>query len=259
MSARKQERRWARLTPADFDALKQKTDVALLPIGCVENHGPHNPFGVDSLWGEAICDRAAVIEPAIILPTIYYNINSMMKCYTGTISIRPTVVIEMYRTICEEAARNGFPKILGCISHAGSEPTVHCASEEELENSTQSRPAPRRFWFFRVRLSDHIPAKRPKAHDFDHGGFMETAMTMAAQPGVVKLERCPGKGEWKLPTAVDVNAYYPYDWIRSVPLGYSGDPRTATEKIGNKYVNAAAQSLAKVIARARKFNPKKDI
>ena len=73
----------------------------------------------------------------------------------------------------------------------------------------------------------------------------------------MKLDRCTGAASYvSLPA---VNAHYFYNWRRRVPEGFVGDPSLATEELGNKYIDAAAKSLARVIAQARAYNPAKSI
>ena len=256
---KKSERQWARLTPGDFKELKKLTNVALIPVGSIEAHGEHNPFGVDAMWAEEMSIRAAMIEPAIVLPTIYYNLASMMEGYPGTISIQSSVVTELYKTICKEAARNGFPRIIGCVAHNGGQFALDLAGEDCFVESMQKDAAPQEFHLFRVMLSEHIPNNLPKEHDFGHGGFLETTMTMASRSGrdTVKLDRCTGIGSYVSRPAV--NAHYFYNWRCTVPKGFVGDPSLATEELGNKYIDAAAKSLARVIAQARAYNPAKNI
>ena len=44
------------------DARDAETDLALLPVGSTEQHGPHAPLGVDSLTAEAIAEAGDHVE-----------------------------------------------------------------------------------------------------------------------------------------------------------------------------------------------------
>ena len=68
--------KWHELTGQEVADLAKTTDLAVLPIGSVEMHGPHLPTGSDSFIAEHVCERIAEEVPCIVLPTMYYNINS---------------------------------------------------------------------------------------------------------------------------------------------------------------------------------------
>ena len=110
-------------------------DVALLPVGCVEMHGPHNPTGCDALRADRVCRLTAEVEPCIVLPPIFYNINDQMKCYPGTISIPHRIVADMHRAIFRECARNGFKRIVVYLSHGGGDESLTLAQAEILEEA----------------------------------------------------------------------------------------------------------------------------
>ena len=113
--------KWQELSGPEVAALARKTNVALLPIGCVEMHGPHMPTGADGYEAEGMAELIAEREPAIIMPTLFYNINDEMTCYPGTISMSPELMARLYEELCGEAARNGFNKIVFLVAHGGSE------------------------------------------------------------------------------------------------------------------------------------------
>ena len=55
--------RWEHLTPPDFEKLVREEQLCILPIGSLERHGEHMPFGTDALIAHDIACRAAEMEP----------------------------------------------------------------------------------------------------------------------------------------------------------------------------------------------------
>ncbi len=70
--------KWHELAGPEVAALARETNVAIIPVGCVEMHGVHTPTGADGIEAEGIAELIAQREPAIIMPTLYYNINDEM-------------------------------------------------------------------------------------------------------------------------------------------------------------------------------------
>ena len=58
------KRYWADLTAAEFRALDAARTIAVLPVGAIEQHGPHLPVGVDALIAEGLVERCASALPA---------------------------------------------------------------------------------------------------------------------------------------------------------------------------------------------------
>src|SRR5512136_71095 len=112
---------WHEASGTAIAEFARSCDVALLPVGCVEMHGPHNPTGCDALRAERVCRLTEQLEPCIVLPTIFYNINDQMKAYPGAISIPHRIVADMHRAIFRECARNGFKKIVAYLTHGGGD------------------------------------------------------------------------------------------------------------------------------------------
>ena len=51
-------RRWQDLTTVEFEALDRETTVAVMPLGAIEQHGPHLPVSTDAVIAEEMAARA---------------------------------------------------------------------------------------------------------------------------------------------------------------------------------------------------------
>ncbi|MFC6725372.1 creatininase family protein, partial [Halobium palmae] len=49
----------AEATWTDIDDVRDETDLAVLPVGSTEQHGPHAPLGTDTLNAETVAEAAA--------------------------------------------------------------------------------------------------------------------------------------------------------------------------------------------------------
>ena len=55
---------WQDMTTREFAALDAARAIALLPVGAIEQHGPHLPVAVDACIVEGIVARALELLPA---------------------------------------------------------------------------------------------------------------------------------------------------------------------------------------------------
>ena len=240
---------WAESSGPAVAEFARTCDTAVIPVGCVEMHGPHDPTGTDSINVERICRLAAMQEPFIILPTIYYNINDQMMAYPGTIAIPHRVLIDMWRAIFKECARNGFKRIVPVCGHGGSEEPLIVAQAEVLQEASEGAAID--YQVFRVQ---DLGITMPPELD-GHGGGAETARAMDALPGLVDLSKATGEGPDIKPVADP--AVYRVPWIRNVPKGYQGNPELATRELGEKLNRELAIRLVEIIRKIKSVDLKK--
>lgn len=86
-------------------------DIALLPVGSVEMHGPQLPLGCDTFIAEAVCDMVALQVHGTVFDTISYTWPGMTKYSKPTISMSMDMETRYTRMVCDQLARNGLRRI----------------------------------------------------------------------------------------------------------------------------------------------------
>jgi len=258
--ASRRTHKWQELSGPEVAALAQETDVAILPIGCVEMHGSHLPTGTDSFQAEGIAELIAEREPAIIMPTLFYNINDEMTCYPGAIAISPELMARLYEELCSEAARNGFTKIVLLIGHGGSEEVTRF-----VHHSLLHRRLGEKIGFTVFDLSFHLIARQSKVLETPptkqgHGCEVETSLVLRFRPDLVHLERLEPlpEGEGPLYPKTVEHTWYVIDWVRQVPKGYIGMPQLATPEKGAAIAELVAAECARIVRQIKNYDPTRD-
>src|SRR5205807_9134445 len=77
----------AALSWKEAEAAFKETDTAILPLGAVESHGPHNPLGTDWMAAWEVSRRVAEQAKVLMCPVMPYGWAPGMKEFPGTISI----------------------------------------------------------------------------------------------------------------------------------------------------------------------------
>jgi hypothetical protein len=67
------EVRFDRMVPADVVARREACNLAYLPVGSLEWHGPHLPFGTDYMTVTHLAESAARRFGGVVFPPIYYS------------------------------------------------------------------------------------------------------------------------------------------------------------------------------------------
>src|SRR5690606_7779377 len=167
-----------------------EVDVALLPVGATEQHGPHLPLDVDSWDAEELCRRvaSACAEPRpIVLPLIPYGVSYHHDDFPGTLSISPQTLSRLVYEVGMGAARHGITKLIIVNGHGGNAATLQLAAQLINRDS---------HIFCCVdsgETSDHDIAKLVSTPADMHAGEIETSTTLATRPELVDLshaERC---------------------------------------------------------------------
>jgi creatinine amidohydrolase len=182
-------RRWWDLTSAEFSGLPVDRCVAILPVGAVEQHGPHLPVGVDSLLCQAVLDRLLVAgangPPALILPMLPVGKSNEHQAFPGTLSLSIETLIRTWTEIGESVSRAGLRKLLLLNSHGGQIQALDIVARE-LRVS-------RRMFVVTATLGAFGPVRELFPDDElrhgIHGGGIETSMMLHLHPELVHGDR----------------------------------------------------------------------
>lgn len=271
------ETRWLYTTSADFAALREAScKTCVIPMGCIEKHGLHLPVGTDIIKGSYIAHRASQLEPVCVFPDFTFGDvprGPHAERPDGTVCLDVRVQMNLLELLCEEIAANGFNKILVANSHGGN---IHWLNQ--FSRNWNVKPHKAVFAWTRVDITtapcgmaeiliEKGPGSIPELTPEDealilryynekillgHACFGETALTMAAAPESVHLERLGI--ESGLPIDVpEVNKLTDAGvniadggWAYKFPNWYHGtDPIGINERIAEAAARIASEKLAK--------------
>src|SRR5579859_754026 len=107
---------WTELTEAIADR-----PIVLLPIGTIEQHGPHMPIGNDNMVAEFVARRTAEQTNALVAPGINYGCSAVFQKFVGTIAIHPETLAAMLRDVCRGLIGQDLRRIVFFNNHGGNE------------------------------------------------------------------------------------------------------------------------------------------
>jgi creatinine amidohydrolase len=243
--------------PEIRDAVAQNR-VAVLPVGTVEQHGPHLPLVTDVLTATEMSRRAVerIPDAAILLPSVYYSFNEHHMDFPGTIAIQGETVIRYITDIGLSLARHGFRKILLVNGHGSNVPFLDIAARN-ITNLSEAICAMASWWSLipksvisRLRESE-VPG------GMAHGCELETSVLLYLRPDLVQFEKAER----------DINfassEFFYWDLERPSPIffqewfsrysktGSVGDPTKATQAKGEEFVHAVVDRMIVLIQEFR--------
>jgi len=177
---------WGELTWPDAEDVLQQVDVALLPVGAIEQHGPHLPLDTDAFDAEYLARRVAEACPPprpLVLPLLPYGVSYHHNDFKGTLSVNNATLANMVYDIGMSAAANGVHKLVIINGHGGNAPSLNYAAQ------MINRDARIFVCVDSGETSDvDIAAVCATPNDV-HAGEIETSTSLATRPHLVRQER----------------------------------------------------------------------
>lgn len=168
----------------------------IMPVGAIEQHGPHLPLGVDKLLAQRISWDVAQVLDAIVAPVIGYGARSLPNSgggpsYPGTIYLHGNVLINVYYEIICKYIVAGATKILLLNGHSENEAffieaVEKCRENGFLENVTLLALS----WWNVIEEKEmtEIFGEFPGWH-MEHAGQAETALMLHYTPELVHTDK----------------------------------------------------------------------
>ena len=233
---------WEDLNMPGFEALRQKTQTVIIPVGSLEEHGPHLPLGTDTFHAMEVARRVALTKQVVIAPPLFYGLCRSTREHPGTVSLSGDTLRALLLDVGREFYRQGLKILVFISGHAGG--THMAALIEAGEILLAELPEVRVAVVNLLDLLREILAEKPgllTTKGDSHAGEVETALMLAAYPHLVKGT---APAEWpSFPKYVLVR-----DKRRYWPGGVWGDPSRATATQGEEILEAETRRLAQVIA-----------
>ena len=106
-----------------------KVQIAVVPVGSCEQHGPNTTYTTDTARAYAFCKLLGEHygEKLLICPPVTYGISTHHMAFAGTITLRPETYIEVLKDIAVALHKHGIPKILFVNGHGGNASSLNVA------------------------------------------------------------------------------------------------------------------------------------
>jgi creatinine amidohydrolase len=233
---------WEDLSMPGFETQLQQTQTVILPLGSLEEHGPHLPLGTDTFHAVEVARRVAELKPVVVAPPVFYGMCRSTREHPGTLSISGDTLRALLVDVGREFYRIGLRNLVFISGHAGG--THISAIVEAGERLLAELPEARIAVVNLLELLREVLSEQPhliQTKGDSHAGEVETAVMLAAYPDLV---RGTASEEWpSFPKYMLVR-----DKRRYWPGGVWGNPVPATAAQGEEIMRAESIRLAKVIS-----------
>ncbi len=226
----------------------QEVDVALLPVGAIEQHGPHLPLDTDAYDADHLARRvaAACTDPKpLVLPLVPYGASYHHQEFSGTLSVSPETLSQFVYEIGMSAARHGVLKLVIINGHGGNGPALHLAAQRI------NRDAHIFTCVDTGETSDTDVAKLVETPNDVHAGEIETSTSLAIRPELVRMDRTEKMVPSFSSRYLDFSSKRSIGWYahteKITPSGVMGDPTKANREKGEKIWEVMTARLVELV------------
>jgi creatinine amidohydrolase len=178
---------WERLTWQEIAALREQgMDMAILPVGATEQHGPHLALEVDTLSAVRVALAVSEATGVPVLPALPYGCSlGHSRRWPGTVALSPHTLIDLVAEIGDWVMAAGFRRLLILNGHVTNFAPLRCALELLRSRHDQAMVA--------VCNLHEVSARVGQAYGADaadwHANAAETSLMMAIAPHLVRADR----------------------------------------------------------------------
>ena len=220
-------------------------ELAIIPVGSIEQHGPHLPVMTDWAIATELGRRVAERMGAFLIPTLPISTCREHMGKKGTVWMAPTTFYQMMHDIIVSLKEQGFKRVGIIIAHGG----VFIAGPLVRDLNAKFNP------------DLQVAFVTPDSIDYEsitetkglHADESETSQILAIAPETVHMDR-----------AVDCDPKVPRPYLnygsifRASPSGVWGYPTKATAEKGEKILDLSVETVINELNRAFDYIGKKE-
>ena len=224
----------AKFDPELRKSIKNKSQVAIIPIGSIEQHGPHLPISTDSDIVTEVSKRIVEKKGFQLLPTISYGVSFEHAPFFN-LSIKESTLRSIVNDLCVSLLENKIKTVFIINGHHGNlKPLKNIDVKLKKLTNNKLKVFSFSYWHFTER-------------EFDHAGFVETSLMLAISKNV-KMKKAEkglitdGMSKQEIKKLGKLaNESFP----KVTKNGIWGDPTKSTKKDGEKILAEIVKNLGK--------------
>ncbi len=175
------------MTRPEVEDLLTRSDMVVIPVAALEQHGTHLPIGTDYLNGVERAKLIGLRADVLVAPILLPGQSPYHMGFAGTVTLPSTLVQEVYVEAVKSLIHHGFKRFLILNAHGGNRAiTTFIVDRINQETSGIAVDLGAVAGPFTVSPAA-APAVSPRVLD-RHGGTGETSASLYLIPELVDLE-----------------------------------------------------------------------
>ena len=248
--------------PVNIAYAHEVNDVAILPLGAIEQHGPHCPNGLDSFNAICLAKKVAEKSGATVLPCPMYGGHPYMHMgMPGTITLNYETNMALLHDIIASASNVGYNKFIMLVAHGADSSFIPAVHKLGMEG----------YFVLASTWYDFLRDNKNVLEDFMwHADEAETSMALSLYGDLVHMDLAIDGGgtplvdaKWKMAPGEASHRWQFYGAEGTFALlekddldyGVIGNPTKATKEKGDKLVEAVVEGYSELIKELLETHP----
>ena len=236
-------------TNFEIEEFLKKHRTLYVPVGAMEQHGPHSAIGTDVFLPQEIARRVCARQgDALVAPPLSYTLSYPHRGFTSEFSLSIETFMAVVRDLALSFAQAGFKRIVFLNGHYDNTYALAYACAQAAERLPGGAKAfPFNYW---DGLTPEQFGHSTEGGRGLHAGEGEVSMLLAINPAWVDMERTnaefPNFPETITKSPALHTAFFfssPGSVYRMSRTGTWGDATKATAAKGEQFLEAGVQSV----------------
>ena len=232
------------MTWPEVEAALGTVEVAIIPVGAHEQHGPHLHEDCDAVLATEYAKRLTtrLYPHALMTPTINFGLSQHHMNFPGTITLQPETLVSIMRDIVSSLRHHGIRKFLFLSGHTGNVPALNIgcqklSAEMDIEAYYAKTSASAK-----EAIEKHIHSPL-----FGHSCEREVSEALYLAPHLINRERLTkgairGEGRWRMLRPGNP-IQGPYRYEEMTTNGAIGDATMSSYAAGRDIVEESLDKL----------------
>ncbi len=173
------------MTAPEVKALLTRTDMVIIPVASLEQHGNHLPIGTDFINGVERCKLIAQERDILVSPVLMAGQSPYHMGFAGTITLSAETILKVHLEAVESLIKHGFKRFVIMNAHGGNR-AISTLLVDQINQTTAG---------VAVSFGEAIrpfmePSSTTPSTVLDrHAGTEETSNSLYLMPTLVQLDK----------------------------------------------------------------------
>jgi creatinine amidohydrolase len=232
---------WEELTWAEAGAEAARLDAVIIPVGAIEQHGPHLPLAVDTKICEAVARAVSAVTGVAVIPPLAYGVSASHGDFAGTIALRPETMIAVVEDVIDSLHASGVRQFILLNGHIWNNGALDVSAEKLRVRHRDSRV--RALGYVTMYPGPEVDGHVQYGRGLMHANYFETSVMLHLHPELVRMERATSH--------VDVDSFWDYRMDQVSDTGVWGkDVGQANAEHGRSEFERCVATTARAVATA---------
>ena len=247
--------RFENLTWPEVNDAVEKGLIPVLPVGTVEQHGPHLPIKMDLWTADSVANEAARRRPdrLVAMPVIPYGYTTHVMDFPGSITVHHETFMRYVIDVIKSVVYHGFKKVIMINGHGSNVPPLDLVARRVMIETDAVVSLTN--WWSLIQVDPDFTAKWRESHfpgGCAHACELETSFAMGIDDSVVRKDKVKNHQTWTNAQgskfeSVDLFGFGPVavtSWTSTyTDSGVCGSPELATVDKGELLFEEAVTRL----------------